>query len=348
MEACRRAVEDAGIEPQSVDGLLVKYPTSQPRAMYGQRLATALGLEPRVGGGWDQGGASNIALIAFACMAIDAGLCETALVTFADNPKSGSRAKYARPHGVDGGAYGWFGNVGAYAMIARRHCEEFGTSPEQLGEIVRACRAHGASNPDAQLRKPVTLEDYLASPWVVDPLRRDDCCLISDGGAAVVVMSRDRAQRARVPAPVLILGFGMANTPSDTHLRGDLTRTNASAAAAVAFEMAGVRPNDVDVAELYDCFSIVPLITLEDYGFCRKGEGGHFVMDQGVSLRGRLPLNTSGGLLSETGMPGMQHVLEGVRQVRGTAVNQAPAADVVLVSNQGGTMQTHATLVLGR
>jgi acetyl-CoA acetyltransferase len=347
VEACRRALADAGIEKDAVDGLLVKYPTSAFESMYGQKVAEAMGIQPRVGGVWDQAGASNIGQIAFACLSIEAGLCDVALVSFADNPKSGSRHAYARPRG-DGAPYGWFGTPAGYAMIARRHMEEFATTTEQLAEVAVACRAHGAANPDAQLRSPITVDDHERSRPIVDPLRRDDCCLVSDGGAAVVVTSAPRASELGVPDPVPILGFGEGQTSWDVHLRPTLTETCARQSAETAFAMAGIGPGDVDVAELYDCFTIVPVLTLEDYGFCRKGEGGRFVEDGNIRVGGGLPINTSGGLLSETGMPGMQHVIEGVRQVRGSSPNQVPGASTVVVSNQGGMMHTHATLVLGR
>ena len=194
----------------------------------------------------------------------------------------------------------------------------------------------------------MTLADHQASPLVVEPLRRDDCCLISDGGAAVVVMSADRAQELGISDPVPILGFGQGQESWEVALRPDLTTTAATASAATAFAMAGVTPADVDVAQLYDCFTITPLMILEDYGFCAKGQGGKFVEGGNIELGGELPINTSGGLLSETGMPGMQLVVEGVRQIRGTSTAQVPGASVCVVANQGGVMHTHSTLVLGR
>jgi acetyl-CoA acetyltransferase len=347
VEACRGAIEDAGIDKSVVDAVFVKYPTSGFVPMYGQKVSEALGLTPRVGGVWDQAGASNISQIAFAAMAIEAGQCDVALVTFADNPKSGTRHHYSRPRGADA-PYGWFSTAAGYAMIARRHMEDYGTTSEQLGEVAVAARAHGAANPHAQLRKPITVDEHQESRWIVEPLRRDDCCLVSDGGAAVVVMSAARARLLGVPDPVPILGFGQAHASWEVAQRPVLTETSAGESARAAFDMAGIGPHHVDVAELYDCFTIVPLMTLEDYGFCGKGDGGRFVEGGNVTLGGTLPINTSGGLLSETGMPGMQHVLEGVRQIRGTSVNQVTDAAVALVSNQGGTMHVHSTLVLGR
>jgi len=346
VEACRAALAEARIEKDAVDALYVKTPTSSYTQFYGVKVAEALGLQPTIVGSWDQGGASTLSMIAQAVMAIEAGQASVALVTLADNPRSGTRGAYDRPIAA-GERQGFFGVIGGYAMIARAHMEAHGTTSEQLGAVSVACRRHGAANPRAQLRKPITLADHQASPLVVDPLHRDDCCLVSDGAAAVVVTRADRTPAAGAPRPVPILGFGQGNTSWDVALRPDLTTTAATVSGRLAFEMAGVGPRDVDVAQLYDSFSIVPVMTLEDYGFCRKGEGGDWVSGGRIELGGELPLNTSGGLLSETGMPGLQLVLEGVRQLRGESVNQVEGAGVCVVSGQGGSMHTHATLVLG-
>jgi acetyl-CoA acetyltransferase len=347
VEATRNALIDANIEKDRIDAVLVKYPTSKPEFMFGQRVAEALGLQPRIGGVWDQGGAANISLISYAAMAIEAGQCEIALVCFADNPKTGTRQAYQRPRGDDA-VFGFMGTLAGYAMIARRHMQQFGTSAAALGSVAVASRKHGAANPQAQLRKPLTLDAYLSAPPLVSPFRRDDCALISDGGAAVIVMSERRAREMKVPAPVPILGFGQGQTSWDVAQRPDLTSTMANVSAATAFQMARLSPKDIDVAQLYDCFTITVLMTLEDYGFCKKGSVNEFVRDGAIELGGKLPVNTSGGLLSETGMPGLQLVIEGVRQMRGTAHNQVKKAAKCIVSNQGGVMHTHSTLILGQ
>ena len=347
VEAGRKALDDARVDKAAVDALFVKVPTSHHEFMYGQKLAEAMRLQPKVGGVWDQGGASNISMISFACMAIDAGQCSVALVSLADNPKTGTRQVYERAHGDDA-VYGWFSIAAGYAMIMQRHMAEYGTRPEQFGEIAVAARNHGAKNPHAALKLPLTLEKYMQSPFIVEPLRRDDICLVSDGGAAVVVMSEQRARELGVPAPVPILGFGQGHTSWDVPQRPVLTTTAASVSAATAFAMAGLAPKDIDVAQIYDCYTIAALMTLEDYGFCRKGDGGKFVEGGRVALGGELPINTSGGLLSETGMPGLQMVMEGVRQMRGSSVNQVKGARKCVVSNQGGVMTTHSTLILGQ
>jgi acetyl-CoA acetyltransferase len=347
MEACRKALADAGLGPKDVDALFVKVPTSKVELMYGQKLAEAMGLEPRIGGVWDQGGASNISMISFAAMAIEAGQCEVALVTLADNPRTGTRQAYEKAWGDDA-VFGWFSVVASYAMIARRHMHDHGTTPEMLARIAIACRQHGLNNPDAQLKVPLTMDEYFASPWVVDPLRRADCCLISDGAAAVVVMSARRARELGVSAPVPILGFGQGHSSSDVALRRDLTETKADVSARTAYAMAGLGPKDIDVAQIYDCFTITVLMTLEAYGLAPRGHCAELFEEGGFGVDGPLPLNTSGGLLSETGMPGLQLVLEGVRQMRGTSSNQKRGARTCIVSNQGGIMHTHSTLILGQ
>lgn len=349
IEAIRKALADAGVDKPDVDALFVKAPTSKFEMMYAQTLSEALGIVPRIGGVYDHGGASNISMISYAAMAIDAGQCELAVVALADNPATGTRQAYEKSYGDgDSALYGWFGTPAGYAMIAQRHMGQFGTTSDQLGAIAVACRKHGAANPNAQLRKPLSLEQYRESRLIVAPLRRDDCCLVSDGAAAVVLMSARKATQLGVAKPVPVLGFGQGQTSWDVALRPDLTTTAARMSAQTAFAMAGLQPSDVDVAQIYDCFTIAVLMTLEDYGFCAKGQGGNFVQDGRIELGGDLPVNTSGGLLSETGMPGLQLVIEGVRQMRGESVNQVRGARNCVVSNQGGIMHTHATLLLGQ
>ena len=322
VEATRNALADANVDKTMVDALLVKPSTSAPQLMTGQIVAEALGLQPKLGMSWDQGGAAVIGMISYASLAIEARLCDIVVICFADNPRTGSSEVYRSSTGTDG-LFGYVGVPAAYAMIARRHMEQYGTTPRQLGAVPIAARRHGAANPSAQLRKPLSMADYLNEPYIVDPFRRSDCALVSDGGAAIVLMSAERAMQLAVRA------------------------TCATVSATTAFSAAGLAPEDIDVAQLYDCFSIVPIMTLEDYGFCKKGQGGAFVEEGRIEIDGDLPMNTAGGLLSETGMPGMQLVLEGVRQVRGNANLQARKANTCIVSSQGGIMQTHGTLIIG-
>ena len=347
VEAIRKALNDAGIEKDAVDALYVKCPTSKFEMMYGQKIAEAIGLQPRIGGVWDSGGSSNVIMISQAIMAIEAGQCEIAVVTFADNPKTGSAASYSHPRGEDA-LYGWFAVLSSYAMIARRHMGELGTPREALGAVAVAARRHGAQNPNAQLRKPLALDEYMDMPPMVAPFCRDDCTLVSDGAAAVVVMSTERARKMGVAKPVPVLGFGFGQTSWDVTQRPDMTSTQAKVAGETALKMAGLKPKDMDVAQIYDCFTITALMTLEDYGFAKKGQVADFVKGGNIEIGGELPMNTSGGLLSETGMPGMQLIHEGVRQMRGDASLQVKGAKHCIISNQGGVMHTHAALILGQ
>lgn len=346
VEAVRNALGDAGIEKDRVDGVLVKMANSEPSFLYGQRVAEALGIRPRLGCSLDQGGAANIALIAYAAMAIEAGMCEVAVVCYGDTPRTASRAVYHRPRG-DEAIYGWYSVAAGYAMIHQAYRHAHKVRDQGFGAVAVACRGNGARNPNAQLRKPLTMDDYLASPWVVEPLRRDDCCLVSDGAAAVILTSAKLAKELGLRAAVPILGLGQGQESWDVQYRPDLTSTMARSSAETAFRMAGLGPRDIDVAQIYDCFTIAVLMTLEDYGFCKPGQAGDFAAAGGIAAGGRLPLNTSGGLLSETGTPGLQLVIEGVRQMRGSATLQVAGAKHCVVSNQGGSMQTHATLILG-
>ena len=346
VEACRAALADAGVEKERVDAIFVKTPTSKRELMYAQKLSEALGLRPRIAVATDQGGAANVTNIMMASLAIAAGQCEVALVCYADNPKSGDRAVYARPRGDDA-AYGWFSTAAGYAMIQRRYAHDHGVPDEAFGAVAVAARRHGAANPAAQLRKPLSMDEYMASPMLVEPMRRDDVCLVSDGAAALLVMSARRARELGIAKPVPILGIGEGQASWEPYLRPTITSTEAAVSAATAFRMAGLTPAEVDVVQLYDCFTVTVLMTLESYGFCKPGQAAAFVRGGTLESGGALPCNTSGGLLAETGMPGLQLVQEAVRQMRGDAILQVPHARVAVVSNQGGTMHTHGTLILG-
>ena len=346
IDAIAMAIEDAGIDKNEVDAVLTKAPSSDFQMLWSARVAQAIGVVPKVTATLDQAGASNIGLIGYAIMCMEMGMCTTAVISYGDNPLTGKRTFYNRPRGEDS-AYGFFGAPSAYAMLARRHMEEFGTTSLQLGEVAVACRRHASLNPNAQFQTPITVEDHQASRYVAEPFHLLDCCPVSDGGAAIVVTSAERARDLRQP-PAYILGLGQGHPAWDIQHRADWTTSGAKVSGEMAFQMAGLGPRDMNFAELYDCFTIVPLVTLEDYGFCKKGEGGEFVSGGRIQLGGEFPINTSGGLLGETGMPGMQHVVEGVRQIRGQCgVRQVPGASAGVVSGQGGIMTTHATMVLG-
>jgi acetyl-CoA acetyltransferase len=245
--------------------------------------------------------------------------------------------------------FGWFPQPVYFATIARRHMHVYGTLPEQLGAIAVACRRHATLHPGAVMHdRPMGLEDYLAQPMLVDPLRLTDCCLISDGGAAYVMTTPERARDMAKP-PVLVAGVGAGHSNAGTYWsqQGDFTATPQVFSAPAAFEMAGITPADVDLLTLYDPFTIVALMQIEDMGFCKKGEGGAFV--EGTRLHhdgGGLPYNTHGGLLSHAYVLGISHVVEVVRQLRGEASAQVPNAEIGVYGGYTGHMAS--TLVLRR
>ncbi len=234
-----------------------------------------------------------------------------------------------------------------YALAARRHMYEYGTSSRQFGAVAVACRHHATMNPAAQMRKPITIEDHQNSPMIADPFRLLDCSLVSDGAAALIVTRADRARDCRQP-PVYILGTGYSCEHSEIVSSRSMTMTAARGAARQAFERAGISPADVDVAELYDCFTAVVLVTLEDYGFCKKGEGGCFVEGGRIELEGALPVNTHGGLLSHAHIGGISHLTEAVTQLRHQAgLRQVNDARVAVASGQCGELGIHVTLLFG-
>ncbi|PJR09881.1 thiolase family protein [Sinorhizobium meliloti] len=346
VEAARTALADAGVSKDMVDGVFVKIANAAPSVLYGQKVSEALGLQPKIGCALDQGGAANVSLITYAALAIQAGMIDIALICYGDTARTGSRAVYHRPRGDDA-VIGWYSTAAGYAMIHQAYRQRYQTPDEHFGIIAVTARGHGADNPDAHLRAPLSMDDYLQGSYVVEPLRRDDCCLVSDGGAAVVLMSAKRARELGHSRAVPILGLGQAQESWEVHLRSDLLRTKAADSADAAFQMAGIRREDVSFAQLYDCFTVTVLQTIEDYGLAPRGSAGARAMSDGIGTDGWLPLNTSGGLLSESGTPGLQLIIEAARQMRGEARLQVPSARFGLVSNQGGSMHTHATLILG-
>lgn len=343
-EAAAIAIADAGLEKDRIDAVLVKMANSAPSILWGQKVAETLGLRPTIGLSLDQGGAACTSLATYAALAIDAGMIENALIIYADTPRTGSRAAMHRPRGDDA-VMGWYGVAAGYAMLHRAYQHAYQVPDEDFGIIAVQTRAHGAANPNAHLRLPLTMEDYLAGPFLIDPMRRDDCCLVSDGGAAVVITATAKASNPARAVP--ILGLGQGQESWEVHLRRDLLNTKAADSAEMAFRMAGVSRKDITFAQLYDCFTVTVLQTLEDYGLCPRGQAGTMAQREGIGRDGWLPLNTSGGLLSESGTPGLQLMIEAVRQLRGEANLQLPKPAYGLISNQGGTMHTHATMILG-
>jgi acetyl-CoA acetyltransferase len=355
VEAIELALEDAGLQRSDLDGVLVNPGlTWSSDLMASYSVQQAMGLKDiRLTATTNLGGASAASLVMHAAMAIDAGMATTVACLFADAPLKppkpnskggGGGAAYGFARGLNA-AYGLYGANSGYAMVAQRHMHVYGTTSDQLGAIALAERKWANRNPIAEFYKePLTLESYHNSRWVAEPLHLYDCCLVSNGGVCVIVTSAARARDLKKP-PVYVLGMGQGH-PGDDPV--DTLSSGAPIAKQTAFKMAGVDLKDIDVVEFYDCYTITVLITLEDYGFCAKGEGGPFVADGRIGPGGALPVNTGGGQLSSYYMWGMTPLSEGVIQVRGEGgARQVPKHDLCLVSGNGGILSTHSTLVLG-
>jgi acetyl-CoA acetyltransferase len=344
--AAKRALDDAGLSPGDVDGLLT---SSSYYYMPTLTLGEYLGVRPRFVDSTTIGGCAFVAHLAHAAAAIEAGLCEVALVAYGSTQRS-DRGKlvsmaewlpYEQP-------YGLIHPVSAFGMIAHRHMAEYGTTSEQLAQIAVSAREWAMRTPDAPYREPLTVDEVLASPLIASPLHKLDCCLVTDGGGAVVVTSAERARDLR-PDPVYLVGAGEAQNHRNISQMPDLTATAAADSAARAFAMAGLDRAQVDTLHLYDAFTISLLVLLEDLGFCAKGEGGPFVADGRIGPGGSLPVNTNGGGLSycHPGMLSMFLLVEAVRQLRGQAGDrQVPGAQVSLVHGMGMTLAAHATAIL--
>ena len=346
-QASLRALSDAGLTPADVDGVFAAT-TQLPMAP--ANLALELGIEARYTDATNVGGSSFMFHVGHARAAIAAGLCDVALIAYGSTQRLVGRSS-ASVQELDP----WEAPfrpampVTAYALAASRHMHEFGTTREQLASVAVAARSWAAMNPLAWSREPLSIEDVLASRMVADPLTLRDCCLVTDGGAAIVVTSAERAASLRRP-PVFVLGTGEAHT--HRHITGmpSLTTTAAVQSGATALAEAGLTPADVDVAQLYDAFTITPILFLEDLGFCAKGDGGPFAASGAILPGGSLPLNTNGGGLSYThpGMYGLHALVEAVRQLRGECdERQVAGAEVAIAHGNGGVLSTQATVVLG-
>jgi len=355
VEAVRLALDDSGLDKRDLDGLLVNPGMTWTNpAIASATLQRALGLENLgLSLALSAGGATAASMIQQACEAIDAGLATTVACVFSDTPlkpprpggkKSGASASYGQAGGWDG-AFGYFGVNARYAMVARRHMHVYGTTQDQLGTVAVVQRDWARDNEAAEMRgKPLTLDDYHASRWVVEPFHLLDCCLVSNGGACVIVTSAERARDLQRP-PVSVLGFAQGHPGTDAV---ESLASGARQAGPVALAMAGLSLDDVDFAQLYDCYTFTVLLTLEDYGFCARGEGGPFVESGATARGGSLPVNTGGGQLSSFYMWGMTPIVEAVIQLRGDGGGrQLERARVGLVSGNGGILQTHACLLLG-
>ncbi len=348
-QAARLAVDDAGLIPDDIDGLVTDPGPAQGVLLgiepHYLRLGRALGLDPAYAGTEILGGASSLGSIQRAAMAIEAGLCEVCLCVYGDTALS-SPGSFAYGRG-DEAVFGFFGAAGLHALAAQRHMALYGTRAQAFAEVAIAARAHAARTPHAQLRQPLDMEGYFASRMLVEPLRKADCCLISDGAAAVVVCAAERAVDLRHRA-VRVLGMGQAHSLGTFSNPSHFDTLPAARCGPATLARAGLSAADVDVAMLYDCFTIVVLMQLEAYGFCPAGQAGDFVAGGRIGPGGSLAVNPSGGLLAEGYGGGMLHVTEAVRQLRGAAgARQVAGAEVALVSGHGLGMNSHATLVLG-
>lgn len=356
--ALRRALDDAGLKLSDVDGYMAAGGDFALPDNAGT-MAEYLGLDPRVFEGTQVGGSSFELYVQHAIALLEAGQCEVIAITYGsdlltqsgNNPGFGQRKEGELVDGVLQFEIPW-GNtlIGAYAMAAQRHMYEFGTTSEQLAEIAVACRTHAALNPNAQYRKPITVHDVVSSKMVADPLHLLDCCVISDGGGALILTTADRAKDLRQP-PVYVLGAAAGQTHWNISQMPDFTSTAARRSGEEAFAQAGVTPAEIDTVQLYDSFTITAMLMLEDLGFCAKGEGGSFVEGGRLQLGNELPLNTDGGALSSChpGMRGIFLLAEAARQLRGQA-GEAQVADceLALACGSGGWLSVIGTVILGK
>jgi acetyl-CoA acetyltransferase len=351
-EASYEALAEAGLTLADVDALFSAGGDDYAATM---RLGEYLGVRPRHTDSTNLGGASFVAHAGHARTAIAAGRCEVALIAYGSTQRSRGGRSLGPAGGVRGPAqfeqvWGLPLPVGAYALAATRHMHQYGTTAEQLAEVAVATRRWAQLNPKAFMRDPITVADVLQSRWIAEPLHRLDCCLVTDGGGAVVVVSAARARDLPKP-PVWILGHGESHTHLGISSMPDLTVTPAAWSGPDALAMAGVAHKDLDVVELYDSFTITVLLTLEALGFCAPGESGAFVAGGRTGPGGDFPMNTNGGGLSycHPGMYGIFTLIEATRQLRGECgERQVPGAALALCNGTGGVLSSAATVVLGR
>lgn len=355
-ESAKKALDDAGLSKEDVDGIFVAGLWGVPGvgSFPSAVMAEYLGIEPKYTDSTQIGGSSFEAHVGHAAAAIQAGLCEVALILYGSTQRSDrSRNLAGRPPTLTAQYDTPFGlptPVGGYAMAAHRHMHQYGTTPEQLAEVAVATRKWAELNPAATMRDPLTIDDVLNSKMISDPLHLLDCCLVTDGAGAVVLTSAERARDCR-KKPIWVLGQGESQSHWSIQAMPDLTVTSAAQSGKTAFEMAGVTHDDIDVVEIYDSFTITVLLTLEALGFCKPGESGDFVANQRTAPGGDFPLNTNGGGLSyaHPGMYGIFLLIEAVRQLRGECgERQVQDAKLALVNGTGGQLSSTSVCILGR
>jgi acetyl-CoA acetyltransferase len=346
-QGVQRALQDAGLGLADVDGMFCATTQARTSAM---SLVEYLGLPDVYTDSTIVGGSSFEIHVAHAHAALEAGLCKIAVIAYGSTQRTvGRRAASVREYNPYETPFRPFLPATAYAMAASRHMHQFGTTREQLAEVAVAAREWALLNPAAWERKPLTIADVLNARPISDPLTVRDCCLVTDGGGAIVMTTTERARDLKKP-PVPVLGWGQSITHASITSMPDLTRTGAIVSGAQAYAMAGVEPSDIDVLALYDAFTINTILFLEDLGFCKKGEGGPFVQDGRIGPSGDLAVNTNGGGLSycHPGMYGLFLLIEAVRQLRTECgVRQVAAADTALVHGNGGVLSAQATVILG-
>ena len=358
VEAMRNAINDAGISVKDIDGIVCRGPDE----LYSQHqlIGERLGINARFSTTLDNGGASQIMSIAMAVMAIRHGLASTVIcgygrdawsrthVTEEARIRNETRPGSQRPKEF-GPEYGYYSAAATHAFGATRHMHLYGTTKEHFGHIAINFREHALRNPEAMMKKPLTMEDYHAQRSIVRPFGLFDCSLRSDAAGALIVTRKARAKDLRQP-PVLVKGFGTYNNTRGWLMDDNMVVTAAKQSGETAYGMAGLGPKDIDTAQIYDCFTYMVLTQLEDYGFCKKGEGGDFVASGALRMGGVLPTNTSGGQLSEAHAEGVLQIVEGVRQLRHTypTERQVKDAEIALISGHGGNQVCHSTLILGR
>jgi acetyl-CoA acetyltransferase len=341
------AVADAGLTLDQVDALFICLPDD---LFAGVSFAEYLGLRPRFTDNNRTGGSAFMSHVVTAALALDAGYCDVALIAYGSNQRTGGGGKLSTPAKSSRyeAPYRPLFPLSSYALAAARHMHEYGTTREQLAAVAVAARGWANRNPEAFATGPLTIEDCLASRMISSPISVRDCCLVTDGAAAIVMTRTDRARDLAHP-PLPVLGAAAATWHNQISQAPDLTTTAAAESGARAYAMAGVGPADVDVVQLYDAFTINTILFLEDLGFCPKGEGGRFVEAGRIAPGGALPVNTNGGGLSccHPGMYGLLAIVEAARQLRGTAASPIPDAHIALAHGNGGTLSSQATVILG-
>jgi len=345
-ESVHIALEDAGLNLADVDGI---FAATAVHSMASMSVAEYLGVRPRFSSGSNIGGASFQAHALNAALALQAGLCDVAVIAYGSNQRSaGGFQSVSEPMPYEA-AYKPRNPVTAYALAAARHMHDYGTTREHLAEVAVAARRWANLNPDAFAQGPLTIDDVLASRMINDPLSKLDCCLVTDGGAAMVLVRAEEAKDRPKP-PIYLLGAAMAHHHRMISAMPDLTVTATADSGPRAFEMAGLQPKDIDLLMLYDAFTINTILFLEDLGYCPKGEGGPFVSGGRIAPGGELPVNTSGGGLScvHPGMYGLYTMIEAVTQLRGEAgARQLKGAETALAHGNGGVLSAQVTSVWG-